>query len=195
MQELCRIARPHVYRDRVNGFWRASKRHVQEIHPGSELEKLAGEMLGGGKAGARQDDFSRRGFGSSDQLHHAIGREIRARHDQEGAAGDLTDWRKGGAIVRHVFPRNRGDNLTRSHNSERVTVGLRTGDQFITQDSASARLVFNDHRLTQAILHRVSEYPPNDVGTPARSKLNDETDRLLRPTLRQSLRGGRNEAD
>jgi hypothetical protein len=39
--------------NRVNGFWRASKGYVEEIHPGFQFEKLASKMLGGSKAWAR----------------------------------------------------------------------------------------------------------------------------------------------
>ena len=46
---------------------------MEQVHAGDLLEQFAGEMLGGGKAGAGKDDLARIGFGGVDQLFHSVG--------------------------------------------------------------------------------------------------------------------------
>ena len=169
----------------VDRLRRSLERHVQQIHLGGLLEHFAGEMLGGGKAGARKYDLARIGLGRGDQLFHAVGRKIRARHDQQAGGGNLADRGKGRQrVVAHVLSRDGGDDLAGGHDAERVAVGRGVRDHFIADDAAGAGLVLNHHRLAEFALHRVSQDAADDVGAAARTKGNNETDRLLRPVLR-----------
>jgi hypothetical protein len=84
--------------------------------------------------------------------------------------------------------------LTGSHDSERVAVWHRVRDQFIAENSAGTRLVFNNHWLAKSILHRFREYPADDVGAATRAKRNNDVDRLLGPFLGRLRPRGRDQA-
>ena len=141
---------------------------MQQVDFGDLLEHFAGEMLGGGKAGAGEHDLAGMVLGVGDQFLDVAGREIRPRHDHQAGGGDLADRGESGVgVVGHVLLGDRGDDLTRGHDSERVAVGRRLGDHVIAQDAARAGLVFDDERLAEPALHRVGENAANDIGAAA----------------------------
>ena len=158
---------------------------MEQIHAGNLLEQFAGEMLGGGKARAREHDLARIGLGGLDQLFHIVGGKIRPRHDQKARARDLRHRRQCGGVVRHVLARHRGDDLARGHDAERVAVGRGVRDQLIAEDAAGARLVLDDDRLAEPLLHGVGEDAADDVGAAAGAERDDDMDRLRRPVLRR----------
>ncbi len=157
---------------------------MQKVDACDLIEQFAGEMLRGGKARTGEDNLAGIGFGLLDELFDIIGRKIRTRHDQEARARDLRHRRQRRGVVRHLLARDRGDDLARRHDAERVTVGHGFRDQFVAENAAGARLVLDNDRLAEPVLHRVGKNAPDNVGAAAGAERDDDADRLLRPLLR-----------
>src|SRR5262247_3301290 len=88
-------------------------------------------------------------------------------------------------IERHLLVKHtRWHDRTADREQERVPVGRCLGYLIGTDQTAAAGTVLDDHRLADSLTDIVTVRVRIQIGEPARSKADDETDRATRPTLR-----------
>src|SRR4029450_8354967 len=98
--------------DRGDRLGRGAERHVQDVDVGGLPEQLAGEMLRGAEAGAGEGELAGIGFGGGDQLLDVIGREVRARDDDQAGGCNLRHRiERGERVVAQRLVHDRSDDL------------------------------------------------------------------------------------
>jgi hypothetical protein len=146
---------------------------------------FAGEMLRGAEAGAGEGELAGIGSGGGDQLLDVIGREVRARDDDQAGGCDLRHRiERGERVVAQRLVHDRGDDLPRGHDAERVAVLVRAGDGLIAQRAGGTGPVLDHHRLAKLLLQRLRDDAADDIGAAAGSERDDDADGTLWPILR-----------
>ncbi len=163
---------------------------MQDVDAGGLPKEFAGEMLRGAEAGAGEGELAGIGLGGGDQLLDVIGGKIGARHDDQAGGCDLRDRIEcGERIVAQRLVHDRGDDLARGHDAERIAVLLGAGDGLVAQRAGGARTVFDHHGLAELLLQRLRDDAADDVGAAAGPERHNHAHAALRPILR--ARGAR----
>ena len=157
--------------------------------PADLLEQFGGEVLRGAKARAGEHDLARFGLGRGDQRLDVLVGRVRPHHDEQARGRDLPDpVERVDRVVAHLLGHDRGDDLARGLDADRVAVLRRIGDRLVAEQPSGARPVLHDDGLTELLLHALRDDARDDVGAAAGAERDDHLDGLRRVVLRRRRR-------
>jgi len=140
-------------------------------------------MAGGAVAPGSVVHFAGLCLGQSDHVPQVLHRIVRVRHHHDGGRTDVGQMleildRIVGQVGHHG--RIDDDGAGRSQD-QRVTVRRRLLGRFHRDDTRGARLVVDDHGLSEGGAELLRQGARHQIGTAARRERHDQADRLARP--------------
>src|SRR5580693_5228185 len=158
---------------------------MNHIDAGHHLKELAGHMWRCAVAGRRKVDLAGIDPGIGDKLEDGLRRNGRVYQHDVGDADDPGDGRDVSyKIETEIFVQCRIDRSRWRDEEKRIAVWYRTHDEFSANISASARFVFEYHRLAEMLRQPLADQACENIDRAAGGCADNNADGPRRISLR-----------